>query len=124
MSYKVMLDLPDNIAQNARQVAQKTERSLNEVLLAWLDQAVAEMPVEELADEQVLALSTRELEASIQTELSELLALNREGTLLEQQRLRLDELMQIYRHNLVRKAKALKIAVARGLSPPLSTPMN
>lgn len=124
MSYTVMLELPDNIAQNARQVAMQTERSITDVLLAWLDQAVTEIPVEELSDEQVLALNTTELEASVQAELSDLLALNREGTLPDRQRRRLDELMQIYRHNLVRKAAALKVAVDRGLRPPLNTQPN
>lgn len=124
MSYTVMLELPDNIAQNARQVAMQTERSITDVLLAWLDQAVTEIPVEELSDEQVLALNTMELETSVQAELSDLLALNREGTLPDRQRRRLDELMQIYRHNLVRKAAALKVAVDRGLRPPLNTQPN
>jgi len=124
MSYTVMLELPDNIAQNARQVALQTERSITDVLLAWLDQAVTEIPVEELSDEQVLALNTMELETSVQAELSDLLALNREGTLPDRQRRRLDELMQIYRHNLVRKAAALKVAVDRGLRPPLNTQPN
>ncbi|MEZ4730821.1 MAG: hypothetical protein R3E79_27175 [Caldilineaceae bacterium] len=124
MSYTVMLELPDNIAQNAHQVAMQTERSITDVLLAWLDQAVTEIPVEELSDEQVLALNTMELETSVQAELSDLLALNREGTLPDRQRRRLDELMQIYRHNLVRKAAALKVAVDRGLRPPLNTQAN
>lgn len=120
MSYTVTLELSDQLAQNARQVALKTERSLTEVLLAWLDQAAAEIPVEALSDEQVLAVSTLELDATVQAELSELLALNREGALQPRQRLRLDELMQLYRHNLVRKAHAMKVAVDRGLRPPLS----
>ena len=81
----------------------------------------AELPVEELSDEQVLSLSTMQLDHIIQTELSDLLAVNREGRLTNQQRLRLDELMQIYRHNLLRKAQAVKIAVERGLRPPLYT---
>lgn len=124
MSYTVTLELPDQIAQNARQVALKTERSLTEVLLAWLDQAAAEIPVDELSDEQVLAVSTFELEATIQAELSELLALNREGALQPRQQLRLDELMQLYRHHLVRKAQALKVAVARERRPPLNVQSN
>lgn len=33
---------------------------------------------------------------------------------------RLDELMHLYRRGLVRKAQALKVAVERGLRPPLS----
>ncbi len=121
MAYTVTLDIPDKIAQNARSVAVRTHRPIDDVLLAWLDQMGAELPVEELSDEQVLSLSTMQLDHIIQTELSDLLAVNREGRLTNQQRLRLDELMQIYRHNLLRKAQAVKIAVERGLRPPLYT---
>lgn len=121
MSYTVTLDLSDKIAQNARSVAVRTHRPIDDVLLTWLDQMATELPVADLADEQVLLLSTMELDPAIQIELSDLLAFNREGLLTSQQRLRLDELMQIYRHNLIRKAQAVKVAVARGLRPPLHT---
>lgn len=89
------------------------------MLLGWLDQIATEVPVEDLPDDQVLSLSTMELDPAMQTELSNLLAVNREGRLTSQQRLRLDELMQIYRHNLIRKAQAVKVAVERGLPPSL-----
>ena len=54
-----------------------------------------------------------------QAELANLLAHNREGTLNESGYQRLDELMQTYRRGMARKAHALKIAVERGLQPPL-----
>lgn len=121
MTYTVTLDLPDKIAQNARRIAAKNHQPLAEVLIGWLDQMAADLPVEELSDAQVLALSSAELEIDVQAELSDLLALNREGALTAVQRLRLEELMQVYRHNLIRKAQAVKVAVERGLRPPLHT---
>ncbi|MCP4110120.1 MAG: hypothetical protein GY749_32130 [Desulfobacteraceae bacterium] len=42
---------------------------------------------------------------------------NREGQLSETETRKLDELMQIYRHGLIRKGRAWKIAVERGLAP-------
>ena len=51
--------------------------------------------------------------------LSELLAHQREGQLNEIENSQLDELMQVYRRGLVRKAKALKVAVERGLIPTI-----
>lgn len=121
MTYAVTLDLPDKIAQNARHIAAKTHRPLTDVLLGWLDQIATDLPVEDLTNEQVLAVSSMQLDPAIQAELSELLASNREGTLSHQQRLRLEELMHLYRRNLVRKAQALKVSVDRGLRPPLYT---
>jgi len=120
MTYTVTLELPDKIAQNARRIAVKTDQPLADVLIAWLEQMATELPVEELADDQVISLSNMELDAAVQSELSDLLAVNREGVLTARQRLRLEELMQIYRHNLVRKAQAVKVAVDRGLRPPLN----
>ncbi|MCE7979752.1 MAG: hypothetical protein DYG89_01055 [Caldilinea sp. CFX5] len=119
MAYTVTLDIPDKIAQNARSVAVRTRRPIDDVLLTWLDRMADEVPVEDLSDEQVLSLSTMELAPAMQAELSELLAVNREGMVTSQQRSRLDELMQVYRHNLIRKAQAVKAAVERGLRPAL-----
>ena len=59
------------------------------------------------------------MNSSQQTALSDLLALNREGQLSETNTKQLDALMQVYRQGLVRKARALKVAVDRGLRPAL-----
>ena len=77
-------------------------------------------PVESLPDDQVLALCDTQMDAEQQEELGDLLTRNREGLLSSTERTRLDELMQTYRHGLVRKAQALKVAVERGLRPPLN----
>jgi hypothetical protein len=52
-------------------------------------------------------------------ELSDLLARNREGVLDGESQLRLDELMRVYEHGLLRKSQALREAVRRGLREPL-----
>ena len=88
MTYTVTLELPDKIAQNARRIAVKTDQPLADVLIAWLDQMATELPVEALPNDQVLLLSNMELDATIQAELSDLLAVNREGLLTDRQRLR------------------------------------
>ncbi|WP_238361052.1 hypothetical protein [Iningainema tapete] len=55
------------------------------------------------------------MEPEQQEVFSELLALNREGQLNDVEVRQLDELMQVYRSGLVSKARALKVAVERGL---------
>jgi uncharacterized protein YbgA (DUF1722 family) len=55
-----------------------------------------------------------------QRELGDLLARQREGSLDGIERRRLNELMDLYRRGMVQKAQALKVAVDRGLQPPLS----
>jgi hypothetical protein len=61
-----------------------------------------------------------QMDVGQQEELGDLLARHREGLLSGAERARLDELMQTYRRGLVRKAQALKVAVERGLRPPLN----
>lgn len=52
-----------------------------EVLSSWLESVVTELPVEELSDQEVLALTELQFTAEQQTILSSLLAQNREGVL-------------------------------------------
>ena len=120
MTERVTLEVPEELAQRARAVAAQTRRRFEEVLVDWIDRAGAEPTIESLADAELLALCDQQLDSRQQEELSDLLAGNREGLLQEAQRDRLDELMRIYRRGLVRKARALDAAVARGLKPRLA----
>ena len=119
MTESVTLQLPNKLASTARTIARNTKRPLEDVLVEWLDRAVSELPVESLNDEQVLALTQQEMNARQQKQLSILLAKKRESALSDVERQQLHSLMQIYRQGLVRKAEAFKVAVARGLLPPL-----
>jgi hypothetical protein len=119
MTVRVTVDLPEELAERARTVAAQTRRRLEDVLLEWLDKVGGETPVELLPDEELLAVCDGQMEAGQQEELGELLARNREGLLQGDERTRLEELMSIYRHGLVRKAQALRTAVERGLRPRL-----
>ena len=119
MGQTITLDLPPNIARRAAAVARQTNRQVEDVLLEWLGRAATDVPIESLPDDQVLALCALEMSQREQDELSALLARQREGTLDDAARRRLDELMASYRRGMVQKAQALKVAVERGLRPPL-----
>lgn len=71
------------------------------MLLEWLDRAANDLQIEAFPDDQVLALR-------------DLLAWQREGTLTDAERARLDELLALYRRGMVRKSQALKVAVDSG----------
>jgi hypothetical protein len=120
MAETITLELPDTLARRAREVASRTNRRLEEVLIDWLYQVETEPPVESLSDDQILALCDMQMETGHNEELSDLLARNREGQLNEAEQQRLDELMQVYRAGLRRKAQALKVAVERKLRSPLN----
>ncbi len=119
MGQTITLDLPPNIARRAAAVARQTNRQVEDVLLEWLGRAATDVPIESLPDDLVLALCALEMSQREQEELSALLARQREGTLDDAARRRLDELMESYRRGMVQKAQALKVAVERGLRPPL-----
>lgn len=120
MSEIVTLELPEEVVRSARAVATRTDRRVEDVLVEWIDRAVGELPVESLPDDQVLDLCDMQMSIEQQEKLGDLLARNREGLLGDVERGQLDELMRIYRRGLVRKAQALKVAVERGLRPPLN----
>jgi dsDNA-binding SOS-regulon protein len=123
MAVSEMMTIPvsERVVRHAARVASLTQQRVEDVLAGWLDWAAAEIPVETLPDDEVLALCDLEMDEDQQRELSHLLAGNRESLLDAESQARLDELMQIYRRGLVRKAQALKVAVQRGLRPPLGS---
>ncbi|MCA2682736.1 MAG: hypothetical protein IM504_19710 [Microcystis sp. M038S2] len=120
MTETVTLELPEALAQQAKQIAALTHRRLEEILVEWIDYAISELSIESLPDNQILALCDLQMEAEQQELFSSLLAQNQEGELNEAGVNQLDTLMQVYRRGLVHKARALKVAVERGLRPPLS----
>lgn len=120
MTEIVTLQLPETLAQKAKEIAALTHRRLEDVLVEWIDRAITELPVESLPNEQVLAMCDLQMEAEQQEVFSDLLARHREGEINDLEARQLDELMQVYRRGLVSKARALKVAVERGLIPPLN----
>ncbi|MEM9161581.1 MAG: hypothetical protein AAGC54_00750 [Cyanobacteria bacterium P01_F01_bin.4] len=120
MTETIVLNLPESLISQVREVAALKQQCLEDVLVEWIDQAVNELPIETLADEQILSLCNLTLETNQQERLDELLAKNREGQLGKAETQELDKLMQVYRRGLIRKAHAMKVAVDRNLIPVLS----
>jgi hypothetical protein len=119
MAELITLALPDLLVQQVRDLARLTDRRLEDLLVEWLDRASRDFALDALSDRQVLELCDLQMPVEQQERLSELLAGSREGELSPIEREELDELMQVYRRGLVRKAQALKLAVTRGLRPAL-----
>jgi hypothetical protein len=121
MSQHITIEVSEQVVRQATQVAAQTERSVEEVLASWLESVISEMPVEEMSDAEVLALTEVQLTNEQQATLSELLAQNQEGTLDAAGQKQLDELMRLYEHGLLRKSQALRVAVQRELIAPLQS---
>lgn len=119
MSQQVTIQVSEHVIRQAAQVAAQTQRSVEDVLAAWLESATTERPVEELTDDEVMALSELRLTDEQDIYLSELLERNRERMLDADGQRELDEMMRLYERGLLRKSQALKVAVQRGLRAPL-----
>ena len=119
MSAQITIEVSDQVVRHAAHVAAQTQRRIEEVLADWLERVITEIPVEELSDAEILALTDLHLTAEQQTLLSDLLTRNREETLDAGGRRQLDTVMHIYEHGLLHKAQALRVAVQRGLRAPL-----
>ena len=120
MAEIVTLELSEDVLRRARAVATRTGSRLEAVLEDWIARTAEDLPVESLPDNEVLRLCDLQLDDHNQAELSRLLTSNREHSLTAAERAQLDDLMTLYRRGLVRKAQAWKVAVERGLRPPLS----
>jgi predicted transcriptional regulator len=121
MSQQITIEVPEQVVRRATQVAAQTERSVEEVLALWLENAVTEPPFCDLSDSEVLALTELRLTDEQKAALSELLAQNEEGTLDAEGQKQLDELIRLYEQGLLRKSQALRVAVQRELIAPLQS---
>jgi hypothetical protein len=119
MAEIVQIELSEDIAKQAREVARRTGKRLEEVLRIWIKQAAENAPVDTLPDDQVLALADMMMSEREQREMSKFLEAQREGRLSQAHQARLDTLLSLYRQGMVRKSEALRVAVARGLRPPI-----
>ena len=119
LSRRVTIQVSEHLIRQAAQVAAQTHRSVEDVLAAWLESLTTGRPVEELSDDEVLALSELRLTDEQDASLSELIEQNREGKLDADGQRELDEMMRLYERGLLRKSQALKVAVQRGLRESL-----
>jgi chorismate mutase len=119
MGQQVTIQVSEQVVRHAETVASQTQRRIEDVLSELLESVVHELPVDALTDSEVLELTQLQLSEDQQAALSALLDRNRENSLDEQDRRHVDELMRVYEHGLLRKSRALRIAVQRGLLEPL-----
>lgn len=119
MSAIVTLTLPDQIASAITSIANRKHLAIEEVLMEMITTTVAEPPVENLSDEEVLALSEMMMPKEQDAQLSELLEQQRENQLDREGRKQLAQLMWLYEKGMIKKSQALREAVERGLREPL-----
>lgn len=125
MVMQVVVNLPEETYRRAKRLAQLTRRDVGDVLADTLALSLPSLaegkaaPVQEMTDEQVLALAELRMSDADDERLSELLDGQQADDLTDDERSELARLMQRYQEGLLLKSEALAEAVARKLIPPL-----
>jgi hypothetical protein len=127
MATQVTITLPDELYERAESLARRTSRELAEILTETLARSLGTadwqdlggLTVEDLSDEEVLAITNLTLPSKQDRRFSKLLDKQQAGKLVPSERAELLAFMQIYQQGLLLKAQALREAVQRGLLPPL-----
>ena len=120
MNQQITIEVSEQVWRRAKILAEQKSRKLEDVLEEWLEETVAETRIEDLSDDEVLVLTESRFDEERQRDFSRLLERSREGILDDSEKRELDRLMGIYETGLLRKSKALRVAVERGLIAPLS----
>ncbi len=120
MNQQITIEVSEQVWRRANVLARQNQRKPENVLEEWLEETVAETQIEDLTNEEILALTENKFDDEQQNNFSSLLTRNREGTLNDEGKRELDEMMRIYETGLLRKSKALRVAVERGLIAPLA----
>lgn len=120
MNQQITIEVSEQVWRRANILAEQKSRKPEDVLEEWLEETVAETRIEDLSDEEILALTENNFDERRQENFSRLLERNREGVLTTAEKTELDEMMRIYEIGLLQKSKALRVAVERGLIMPLA----
>ena len=128
MSTQVILNLPDEVYDQAARLAELMNQDVPRVLAETIESALSPLgtsageltPVGELSDSEVLATADLRMDEAQGRRLGRLLDRQQADKLREPERTELAALMQVYHECLVRKAQALGEAVRRGLREPLA----
>lgn len=118
---EITLNLPENIYQSFQKLAEKTSRSVDELIAEklkkdyWAENTDAEESVADLSDSEVLELANLKLSARQDKRMSQLLENQRERRITASEKIELESLMELYRKGNIRKAQGGLEAIRRGL---------
>ncbi|MBC7810045.1 MAG: hypothetical protein H7175_02805 [Burkholderiales bacterium] len=117
----VLLQIPDELYDRVRQVAENSNRPLENVLLDSLSlmfgedtETLSPEALESFSDVQLWALVYRRLAWSTDVRLQELTALGKQGLLSSDQELEMERLIAAYDRYVLIRSKALLLLKKRG----------
>jgi uncharacterized protein YihD (DUF1040 family) len=119
MNQQITIEVSEQVWQRANFLATQKRRKVKNIIEDLIEESVFETNIEDLSDEEILTLTNLKFNNNQQKLFSNLLKKNRENTLNDKEKLKLDDLMRSYESGLLRKSQALRVAVERGLIEPL-----
>lgn len=117
----VTVEIPENIYQNVAQLAAKTNRQIDEIILDKLEEDFSveadgfEQDVSEWSDEDVLALANLKMPKAQSERMSELLDRGQAGLITNFEQSELEIYLKSLQFATLRKADGIVEAVKRGL---------
>lgn len=115
MKQRITLSLRDDILRRVLEIASRSDLDPEQILEDWIARFADDLPVETLSDSEVLRLCEFEINIVQKQELRNLLYFHQDNALSHTQKARMDELLQSYRRGIIRQARAIQVASARGL---------
>ncbi|MFW5696462.1 MAG: hypothetical protein ACOCXR_01610 [Phototrophicaceae bacterium] len=115
MARWVTLQVDEATLRQAERIANRYGREVEAVLAEWMADYADNLPLEQLSNDEVLGWCNYRINPMYEYELRHLLHRHRECGLTSEESARLDVLLRVYRRGVVRKARALEVASARGL---------
>jgi hypothetical protein len=115
MKQRITLNLRDDILRRVFDIASRSDRDPEQILEDWIARYADDLPVEALPDDEVLRLCEFEINIIQKQELRKLLYIHHDNALSYTQKTHMDELLQSYRRSIIRQARAIQVASARGL---------
>ena len=128
MTTQVTVTLPDDTARRAEYLAHLTDRDVADILAETIALSLDPLStppatgtsVEALPDAEVLEIADSSMDREQDQRMQRLLELQQASGLTTEDHAALFALGAIYQDGLLRKAQALRVAVQRGLRPPLT----
>lgn len=126
MTDQIILTIPDEISARAREIAETTEKPVEQVLIEHLKSLVAPLPalqpdqqaeidaLHHLSDDALWTIAREELPQDVQAQARRLMTRNNQGKLSEDEAAELNTLVERADRLMLRKAEAAAILKERG----------
>lgn len=121
MTDQITLNIPDDISQQIRQIADENQQSLEDILIEHLRTLTLPEDIQSeldalnyLSDDALWTIAQEQIPKKVQSRADELMTRNNQGTITEEEQAELEKLAERADSLMLRKAEAASILQKRG----------